>query len=488
MNAFVAARLEFLELSRGAGVDVTSLTADFLSALRKKVGEVRDIGMTQATSVLKSIAASSLSEEAKLQAASLVSMHTGQDDSSTAIVKIQQHEFVEHYLTASDWAQITILSGHADTLPGSGDSGIMNLLADRFVKIGLLHPSEQCVRRIIAVKTLHQQQHATAPAALVDVREFKKVLRSSIVQGMSQGPSAYPASPTEFKLHFAQLYSSGYTEDPVPCPHSKVDVLRALCNTPCRSTKATCRGEAPARDSASSSGHAMQPTAMAPWVNMQSLSQMPHPLVQLAMMDCARSSDQRLMFPEVPMSWMGLSKTPPAPKPQVGDKPPVAVEVTEEKVAGTVPTFPGVGSTAVLPAEVPVVGSAALAPVATPTDKAKPVATVKSATDICTAMAAMAKPPVLQTEPAPDSSLAVGASTLANKVLKKPAASSPGLKRPAASSPSAGMEGLPTGWRTVVKVRKSGTQKGTAYTLFMPPHGTKQLRSMKEVNEFIKQE
>jgi hypothetical protein len=241
MLGFVTARLEFIALSKLSGVEEKPLVDAFVVALEKKLSMVRNISVGEAAGILE-VLTTKLGEDTRAKAAIMIASHTSQDDSSVPTAKLQNHEFFEAYLTAQDWAELNPNSGKTE-------SEQLMVLVQRCAAIGLTHPSEQTVKRIIAIKSIASRQ-VNAQKALQDVREFKGMLRSCTPPGMSAGPAVYQESPMVFKEMHPMLYKGSYTDDmlPVVCPHSRTDLVRALYGTPCRSSKAGCK-EVPAERS-----------------------------------------------------------------------------------------------------------------------------------------------------------------------------------------------------------------------------------------------
>jgi hypothetical protein len=419
--------------------------------------------------MLEVLDSSTLRPELKKAIAASVVQSTMQLHGASDGGKLQVNEHMEHYLTVDDWHKLQ---------PGSGtaDLDALKVLVDRCIALGLLHPSETTVRRIVTIKLMARKQVGDAPLALADVREFKRLLRSQLCPGLTTGPAVYSA-PDAFKGTSPVLYASCYSDEalPISSPFGQVDFMRATYGTPCRCTKAAAKSQQPSRHSADG-GSQIVPydQQRAQQAMMEQQQQLMHQQItqqhqqhqqQMQHYLQLNSKDEQLTpVRGIPMSWGG--KAEPAPTAPAGFKAEPALTAPTGAKGEPVPS----ASTVPLP----------------------PAAGAAEALPCCKAEAGLegAKAATL---PAKSCSALIHAmQTLGTGKGKEPCSQEvPLLKRPAAAEPDSGKktkkvkEGRqpPSGWAIEKHIRNSGVAKGASYYLYVSPCG-KRCRSLAEAAQF----
>ncbi len=237
MLAFLRARLEMVALSSSAGLEVQQMAADLVASMSKKMGELPWISVSEANGLMELLNSSMLPPVPKKLAAELVANKTRMhEEPHKPTSALQTCDYFENYLTDPEWEELQRKKddGH----------GALHLLANRALKLGLLHPTEQTTKNIVSLKLLYGQQADDARLALQDSRMFKKLLRSG-APGLPQGPGHYPQSPAELQRLHGSLYALAYESGkagPAPPRCTRFQLLQAQHGTPCRSTKTACRG------------------------------------------------------------------------------------------------------------------------------------------------------------------------------------------------------------------------------------------------------
>ncbi len=184
MLHFWATKVEILHLHAKTGADPTAMQQDAVACLAKKLQEIKHLPSSDAKAMLDLVNTAPLTAPLKelcgeLLGAKLTTPRAERQGHET----LQVHEYMAEYLTAEDWSKLE------DPRLDPGQK--LYVLGRRAVKIGLLHPSEHTARNIVAIKTLLQQDEQDQAKQLEDLRDFKKVGKSSR-HSMLQAPPRYP--------------------------------------------------------------------------------------------------------------------------------------------------------------------------------------------------------------------------------------------------------------------------------------------------------
>jgi hypothetical protein len=447
---FLRARLEFVGLSTKAGVDPAPLQQDVLKSLESRLGMVRGVGVQESAAILAELNNSVLPMEVLRKAADLVVAKTSvAADTTTQMVKVQTHDYFESYLSHEEWGLLEN--------PQSEEEVVQQVLASKAVAIGLLNPSEQTVKAITALYTLHKPQ-GDARMTLFVSRQLKKLIHT-MAAGASKGPVSFPQSIEQFSSENRELYAQAFPEGkagPAPSRVTRAQLLRERCLTPCRSTKAACAGMQGAKSAGPQCVQqpcwpVQQPMPMLTWQAPPNHWQKRAPL---ALMDLGHRSPPPTtsdLARRAASSW-GVP-LPPHVKPEVQ-----------------------VGS-ASLPAatDAPVEPSAGLREAGPPNTAEVATKTGQLSTMLASMQELAVKSKGLKQEEE--------GKEVTPPRRPKPEQQRSQLKRPAAAEPAT-FGWLPKRFQVIKKVRLSGTYAGEPYYTFVSPCG-KQLRSRREVEEFV---
>jgi hypothetical protein len=145
--------------------------------------------------------------------------------------KMQSFESAYNYLTASD---VAVLGSHRSL------QDKMSYIAQRFVKLGLMHPTEKTYATLVAI-SMFGSEITIDSEILGMVRQLKRIFRNITARlPLVDAPILYPKTPAEFKAKFLLLYEAAYTsEEPVVVADETAWLCR-ISNVPLRCTKTGC--------------------------------------------------------------------------------------------------------------------------------------------------------------------------------------------------------------------------------------------------------
>jgi hypothetical protein len=238
---FFQARFEYLSCVHKGPKDELpeKLKVDSKHAILKQLALARIISMQDAIALTNMLDESKLPEDAAAAIREAIQAKAdiqGDETPASSAQKIrQEHHYLEHYQSASDWKCYESDSQHTVKIVH---------MSRRMHSLFLYYPTEPTISGAVAIALFVDGPHEPI-YVLAKVRQLKEFLQSGLkTPGLvvpGDIPKTYPAKVEKFKETSPVMFAAAFaTEMPAACPVPSVVLQVLKSSAPCRKTKQGC--------------------------------------------------------------------------------------------------------------------------------------------------------------------------------------------------------------------------------------------------------